>query len=158
MNTLNKDRIFAVGSTLLAMYLGYESFSYPGESALFPRTLSIILGSLAVLLFVRISFKRKIDPPATTNKQDCSTSASSHDLYTLKWGGFVFCSIITYGLLMSVINYEAATMVFLASLMILLGFKRPLAVAGLSGGLMLFLYVIFFKLLGVSRPESLFFQ
>jgi len=157
MNKLDKDRLFAIGSTILALYLGYESFSYPVESAFFPQTLSVILGGLSLLLLVRLGLKKRTTEAVLSDRQGCDGSSSLPELLTLRSAGFVFGSIIAYGLLMSLINYEAASVIFLVTMMVALGFKKPLPVAGISLGFMLLLYTIFFKLLGVSRPESLWF-
>ena len=152
ISAIDKDRIFAAGTALLALYLGYESFGYPAESSFFPRTLSVFMGMLALLLFSRLTLKKRRSGIVKDE------SSSGGDLLSLKSAGLVFTSIIAYGFLMSAINYEAASIVFLMSMMVILGFRKPLAVAGLSIGFMLLLYTIFFKLLGVSRPESIFFQ
>lgn len=152
LSVLDKDRIFAAGTALLAVYLAWESFGYPAASSFFPRTLSVVMGMLALVLFFRLTLKKR------KGRAAAAKTAPGEDWLSLRSAGLVFGSIIVYGLLMSVINYEAASVAFLAVMMTVLGFKKPLAAAGLSVGLMALLYAIFFKLLGVSRPESILFQ
>ena len=157
MNKHNKDRIFALGSIALALYLGYESFGYPSASAFFPRVLAVLLGLLVAFLFFRLTLKTRKAGPSEKNGKDRETAAFGSEFDTLKSAGLVFGSIIAYGSMVAVINYEAATVLFLAMMMLLLGFTRIVWTTGISLGLTALLYFIFFRLLGVSRPESLFF-
>lgn len=157
MNKYNKDRIFALGSIALALYLGYESFGYPSESAFFPRVLSVLLGLLGMLLFLRLTLKNKKTGMHENSARSPEAVSFQTEFDTIKSAGLVFGSIISYGLVVALINYEAATVLFLATMMLLLGFRGTLWTAGISLGLTALLYSIFFKLLGVSRPESLFF-
>lgn len=157
MNKHNKDRIFALGAITLALYLGYESFGYPSASAFFPRVLAVLLGLLGILLFLRLTFKARAGRGPATSSNGPGGAALHRDIDTLKSAGLVFGSIIAYGSLVAVINYEAATLLFLASMILMLGFRRIVWTAAVSLGLTALLYFIFFRLLGVSRPESLFF-
>lgn len=158
MNGIDKDRLFAAGMCVAAVWLGYESFGYPAESSFFPRTLSIVLGLLALLLLIRLTLKKWISARNENGAAKGSFISWENEWLTLKSAGLVFGSIIAYGLLMTVVNYETASVIFLAAMITILGLKKPLLAGGLSVGLMLLLYGIFFRLLGVSRPESLFFQ
>lgn len=146
-----------MGGLILALYLGFMSFSYPADSAFFPRALSVLLGLLSVLLFIRLCLRaRKHGTPASGAESDARIMFSS-EILTLKSAGLTFGSIIAYGLLVMVVNYEVSSVVFLAGMMFVLGFRKPLPIGGLSVGLTILLYGIFFRLLGVSRPESIFF-
>lgn len=157
MKKHTKDRIFALGSIALALYLGHESFGYPSESAFFPRVLSVLLGLLGLLFFLRLTLKNKKVGMHEDSRRIPEAVSFQTEFATIKSAGQVFGSIISYGLIVALINYEAATVLFLATMMLLLGFKRTAWTAGISLGLTALLYSIFFKLLGVSRPESLFF-
>lgn len=156
VSRLAKDRVFASGSIILALYLGYQSFAYPVESAFFPRVLSVLLGFLALLLFVRISVKIRKD--RARENASWEKSSFSSEFRAIRSAGMVFVSIVVYGVLLMLVNYEVASVTYLVAMMLLFGFKRPLAICGIAAGLTLLLYVVFFHLLGVSRPESLFFM
>lgn len=153
MVQLKKNQLFASGIAILSGYLCFISFGYPSEASLFPRVLSVLLGSLGLLFFVRISRKSK------AQKDDQIVGlVVTDDIDKIKSAGLVFGSIIAYGIVVKLVNYEIATMLFLGALIFLLGFKKKFLTILIACSLTIFLYFIFFKLLGVSRPESLFFQ
>lgn len=155
MDKVRKDQIFAIGSIILAIYLGYEAFGYPAKSSFFPRVLSVLMGFLGTVMLVRVQIKSSRLRSLKTAHETCEAVGFSSEAQALKMAVFVFGSIIAYGLLMEFINYEAATVVFLAGIISLLGFRRPFWLAGISVLLMVLLYGIFFELLGVPRPDSL---
>ncbi len=157
ISRLNKDRVFASGTLILAAYLGYQAFSYPVESAFFPRVLSVLLGLLALLLIIRLSLRqRKERSVGKTIETDASTLSA--EWRAIRSAGMVFTSIIIYGLLLTLVNYELASIIYLAAMMLIFGFRRPVITGSISVGLTVLLYTIFFHLLGVSRPESLLFM
>ncbi len=94
------------------------------------------------------------------DQQACHTESGpvSGNADALKSAALVFASIVVYSLLIGVVNYEAATLLFLASMMLLLRFARISWILVIAGGLMGLLWGIFFHLLGVSRPDSIFFS
>lgn len=159
MSAALKNRIFSIGTLVLALYLGYEAFSYPPESALFPRALAVVMGGLGALFLLRqiLGAKKKAvvkAPPAS----NCSVELDSGgDISALKSAGLVFGSIGLYSLFVGLVNYEAATVIFLATMMLVLRFPKKRWIIVIACGLMALLWAIFFHLLGVTRPESLFF-
>ncbi len=161
MNAAQKNRFFAFSTLILAIYLGYESFSYPPESSLFPRVLAVVLGGLGAIFILRqIMQAKKISPSQKSNTlKSCSvvSKGSVEDISALKSAGLVFGSIGLYALLVRIVNYEAATVIFLATMMLVLRFPKKRWVIVIACGLMGLLWAIFFHLLGVTRPESFFF-
>lgn len=160
MDAVQKNLIFAAGTLLLALYLGYQSFSYPPESALFPRALAVVLGGLGALFFLRqLTIAKKRTPEAADSPSPASLDSkqSDADISALKSAGLVFGSIGLYALFILLINYEAATVIFLTAMMLLLGFSRKRWILVIACGLMLLLWAIFFHMLGVTRPDSFFF-
>ncbi|SDP64467.1 tripartite tricarboxylate transporter TctB family protein [Desulforhopalus singaporensis] len=161
MTNVQKNRIFALGTLILSLYLGYESFSYPGNSSLFPRVLVVVMGFLGFLFFLRQTLlSKKIKPsPGNDGTGSCSVASekSSADKTALASAGLVFGSIGIYALLVGLVNYEAATVIFMATMMPVLRFSKKRWIIVISCGLMALLWAIFFHLLGVTRPESLIF-
>lgn len=161
MSAAQKNRVFAIGTLLLAFYLGYVSFSYPSESSLFPRVLSVLMGSLGLLFLLRQILQAKklklSQSRASTGQCSAEFDGFGGDINALKSAGLVFGSIGIYTLLVRLVNYEIATVIFLTAMMLVLRFSRKRWIIVISCGLMALLWAIFFHLLGVTRPESLFF-
>lgn len=160
MDVVQKNIIFAAGTLVLALYLGYQSFSYPPESALFPRALAVLLGGLSALFFLRqiiIAKNRAAEAADSSTPSNEDSKQSGEDISALRSAGLVFGSIGLYTLFILLINYEAATVIFLAAMMLVLGFARKRWILVIACGLMLLLWAIFFHMLGVTRPDSFFF-
>ncbi len=159
---MTKDQTFAVCCLLFSIYLGYEVFAYPSDSSFFPRVLTVVMGSLSLLFFLRKSFSRKSGGAVNTEKDrpTCKSESGlvSGDADALKAAALVFVSIAVYSMLIGVVNYEVATILFLTSMMLLLKFARIGWIFVIAGGFMGLLWGIFFHLLGVSRPDSIFFS
>lgn len=73
---------------------------------------------------------------------------------TLFVGIFV---LATYLLILPYLGYFVATGLFVACLTFCLGLKKLIPIAGLTFGWLLFVYVVFVKLLGVPLPEQAVF-
>lgn len=157
MENFQKDQIFAGIALVLALGLGYTSFGYPANSAFFPRVLSVVMGGLGLMMLVRLQLKVRRHKAASSHVSSCDTPGFSSETQALRMAAFVFGSIIAYGLLVKTINYEISTVVFLGVLMRVLGFRRPVWLVAVPLLLMVLLYGIFFELLGVPRPDSIWF-
>ncbi len=62
---------------------------------------------------------------------------------------------IAYIVLMNLIGYFAASIIFIVVAMPMLSYRRPLVIAAVSAGWTAFSYLIFYRLLFVSLPEGI---
>lgn len=138
-----RDLVFSGMALVIAIATGIMAFSYPLGSSYFPRTLAIIMGGLALLFAsrtLRASGRVKLSPEG-----DVSAALTT------------FASIALYVLVMRVVGFEVATFAFLVSAMLYLGGSRHflliliVALVVTAG-----LHLVFFILLGVAAPDSLF--
>ena len=144
MTTTTRDAIFAALALGLALVIGVTAFGYPVGSSYFPRSLAVFMGVMSVLYGFRVWRSR-------ANAQPVGGVGAG--------AAFVaFTAIAICALAMKIIGYEVTTFLFLFGLIVTLGGRQRLftALAVAAGGTAA-LHVIFFVLLGVARPESLFF-
>ena len=154
-----KDIVFSTIAIGFALITGTVAFGYPTESSYFPRALSVFLGLMALLLLVRLKLAKKNTRAArhTQQSQGVIDEEKAAQIDQLKSAGFVFGAIIVYVAIMNLVNYEIATVVFLTTVMVSLGYRHIIWVPAISIGLTVFLHGVFFGFLGVTRPESIWF-
>lgn len=151
------DQLFAVGTLCLGLYLAVQSFGYPAESALFPRGLSILLLAMSLILLFKTKsqLKRVSAAEDEGDRKDGRPSFALADIFVAP-AVKVFGAALGYVLLIRVGGYVVATVIFMAAFMWLLGYRRPVGIVIWAGLFSALLYGLFFVVLGIPAPESLF--
>ncbi|AQS50161.1 hypothetical protein BMG03_19855 (plasmid) [Thioclava nitratireducens] len=144
VTTTTRDALFAALALGLALVIGVTAFCYPVGSSYFPRSLVVFMGVMSAIYGFRVWRSRAGAQPAR------SVGA---------WAAFIaFTAIAICASAIKIIGYDATTFLFLFGLIMTLGGRqRILAALAVAVGGTATLHVTFFVLLGVARPESLFF-
>ncbi|WP_347312078.1 tripartite tricarboxylate transporter TctB family protein [Defluviimonas sp. SAOS-178_SWC] len=144
MTTTTRDAIFAALALGIALAIGLTAFGYPVGSSYFPRSLAVFMGVMSVIYGFRVWRGAAGAEPVTGVGAGAAFVA--------------FAAIAVCALGMKVIGYEVTTFLFLFGLILTLGGRQRLVASlAVAAGATAALHVIFFVLLGVARPESLFF-
>lgn len=138
------------GCILLAVLLYRSAASFPtwvqGSTAMYVRFLGASLGILCVLeLF--LWFRKKSQ--STGEKMIIATEPVKF------WG--LFALLIVYAFVLSPLGFYLSSALFLPIGMLLLGARSPLSIGLTSGGVLLFIHLVFVKLLEVHLPKSTLF-
>ncbi len=135
---------------LTAILLHRSAASFPemvqGSTATYVRFLAISLGGLCLLEITLWLRKREA---AEKQKLNLTTAP----------GRFWMLLILMFGysMLLEPLGFYLASALFLPVTMYILGTKNKLQIILTSGGVLLFVYLVFAKLLGVPLPESFLF-
>lgn len=153
------DQSFAIGTLCLGGYLAYQSFSYPSESALFPRALSILLLAMSlVLLFKTILHLKKNRACDESGGQEDKSFPLSVIKIIKSPAVVVFGGALAYVGLIKTIGYVSATVIFMVSFMWILGYRKRMRIVIWASVFTGMLFFIFFNILGIPMPECLFIQ
>ena len=138
------------GYLILAVLLYRSTASYPtsvqGSTALYVRFLGMALGFFCSLeLFLWYKNRGQ----ATTEKMTIATVPMRF------WGLFVL--LLIYSTALSYLGFYLSSALFLPLAMLLLGAKSPISITLTSAGVLLFVYLVFAKLLEVPLPEGALF-
>jgi len=135
---------------ILAVLLYRSTASYPdsvqGSTALYVRFLGLALAffcSLELFLWLK---NRKL---AETEKMTIAKVPMRF------WGLFVL--LLAYSVSLPYLGFYLASALFLPLAMLLLGAKKPLSICLTSAGVLMFVYLVFAKLLEVPLPEGSLF-
>ena len=124
----------------------------------FPLGLGILLAVLSGLLLLRAQVRKRIETAAdeADDTPDDSTSMSgAHEGTYLRMVFSVFAVIVAYGFLMEKIGFVLATLVTIpAMMMLVLGIRDPLRIAGMAFGMTFGCWLVFGKLLGAYLPPG----
>ena len=132
----------------------------------FPLGLGILLAVLSGLLLVRAQVRKRIETAAdeADDTPDDSTSMSgAHEGTYLRMVFSVFAVIVAYGFLMEKIGFQPVpflltrcrTLVTIpAMMMLVLGIRDPLRIAGMAFGMTFGCWLVFGKLLGAYLPPG----
>lgn len=138
---------------VLAVLLYNSTASYPkfvqGSTAAYVRFLAICLGILCLTeLFVTSKAK---------NKEQGSQKAPLNmaDAPRRFWGLCILLFI--YAASFELLGFYLASAIFLPTAMLMLGARKPIPLSLTTGGILLFVYLVFEKLLGVFLPTSSLF-
>ncbi len=138
------------GYLILAVLLYRSTASYPvsvqGSTALYVRFLGMALGvfcSLELFLW----FKNR--GQAQSEKLTIATVPIRF------WGLFIL--LLIYSTALSYLGFYLSSVLFLPLAMLLLGAKKPLSISLTSIGVLLFIYLVFARLLEVPLPEGSLF-
>ena len=142
MNALTRDVLFGIAMLLASAVAGWFAFGYAPDSSWFPRVLSVFLGLVALVLFVR---------------------SLGRDGEGLEVGGqlqsalIVFGACVAYAVAIQFLSFEIVNFVFLAGAMYALGQRNPLVIVGVSLATMLLVKLLFFAMLDVPRPQGVWY-
>lgn len=139
------------GFLVLAVLLYNSTAAYPkfvqGSTAAYVRFLAICLGILCLAeLFLASKKKGKDNLNAPLNMADAPRKF---------WGLCIL--LFLYAASFEFLGFYLASAVFLPVAMLLLGARKPLPVGLTAVGILLFVYIVFEKLLGVFLPTSSLF-
>lgn len=138
------------GFLVLAVLLYRSTAAYPafvqGSTAEYVRFLGMSLGLLCV--FELFLTAKKV---AKENKQPLNITSSPR----LFWGLFILLCV--YAASFELLGFYLASAVFLPLAMCLLGARKPHLIGLASAGVILFVYLVFEKTLGVFMPASSLF-
>lgn len=117
-----------------------------GSTGAYIRFLAV---SLAVLSLVELSLNMRQNGKEAENVLKITSSPA------------MFISLIIlmfiYAILLEPLGFYLSSALFLPVTMYILGARKPLTIALTSGGVLLFVFLVFGKLLGVPLPESTLF-
>lgn len=133
----------------IALYLSTASFpeSTQGSTAAYIRFLAVALAALCLL---ELFLKSKKSNKTSDNIRMKITDAP------VKFSGLLICMFV-YAMLLEPLGFYLASAMFLPLTMYLLGARKVLSIVLTSGGVLLFVFLVFAKLLGVPLPESTLF-
>ena len=147
MRALNRDVVFSMLVFLGSVTTGWAAFNYPADSSWFPRVLSVFLGLMAIVLFLRSRKAAAVSEMVWSDVQAPQARAAAG----------VFAAAVLYALTIQFVSFEIANYLFLVAAMYLLGQRNPIVIAGVATVTMLLIKLLFFVLLDVSRPQALLF-
>jgi putative tricarboxylic transport membrane protein len=145
------ELLILVGYLILAVLLYRSTASYPqsvqGSTAMYVRFLGTALALLCT--FELFLWMKKRGREKKENLNIAAVPVRFWGLLTL---------LVIYSALLSTFGFYLTSAVYLPLGMILLGEKKPLRISLTSAGTLLFVYLVFAKLLEVPLPEgSLFY-
>ncbi len=147
MRALNRNVAFSLLVLLVSVTAGSVAFGYPADSSWFPRTLSVFLGLMAIVLFLS---SRK-----TANTADADVFGGQ--VSQAGAAAFVFIAAALYAVAIQFLSFEIANFLFLVMAMYVLGQRDPIVIATVATVTMLLIKLLFFVLLDVSRPQGVLF-
>ncbi len=147
MRALNRDVVFSMLVLLGSVTAGWIAFNYPADSSWFPRTLSVFLGLMAIVLFLSSRKTANIADANVFGGQVSQAGAAA----------FVFIAAALYAVGIQFLSFEIANYLFLVMAMYMLGQRDPIVIATVATVTMLLIKLLFFVLLDVSRPQGVLF-
>jgi putative tricarboxylic transport membrane protein len=141
---------------LLSLFLGIAVLLYR-RTAAFPemvqhstatyiRFLAVCFGGLCLLEIVLWLKKENIDKTEKTERLDITETPLRF------WG--LLALMIVYSMLLEPLGFYVGSLFFLPAGMYLLGTRKTSHIIFTSAGVLVFVYLVFDKLLGVPLPES----
>jgi putative tricarboxylic transport membrane protein len=135
---------------VMAVFLHRSTAAFPAvvqqSTAAYVRFLALCLGGLSVVELLLWAKNRK-----TAEKKMLDLTSAPTRFWSL------LISMFGYAMLLEPLGFYLASALFLPITMVILGARRKLQIALTSGGVLLFVYVVFAQLLSVPLPESTFF-
>ncbi len=149
MTRRQAEFLLLCGFLILAVLLYRSTASYPpsvqNSTARYVRFLGLALGFFSILELV-LWFRKA---PA---KAELLAVAAVPGRF---WGLFIL--LVVYGAVLSPAGFYPASAVFLPLAMFLLGARKPLTIILTTGGVLLFIYLVFARLLEVPLPAGTLF-
>ncbi|WP_092210986.1 tripartite tricarboxylate transporter TctB family protein [Desulfoluna spongiiphila] len=138
------------GFMLLALLLYRSTAAYPesvqGSTAMYVRFLAVSLGLLCA---VEAGMWLK------SREQEISEKLNITAAPLRFWG--LLAELVIYTLLLDPLGFYLASLIFLPVAMVTQGAKKPLTIGLTTAGVLLFVFLVFEKLLAVPLPERLWF-
>jgi putative tricarboxylic transport membrane protein len=138
------------GCVVLAVLLYSSTASYPawvqGSTASYVRFLAVSLGALCIL---ELLFWYKNQGKGKSGNMELTATPVRF------WG--LLCLLVAYSTTLTYLGFYLSSAAFLPAGMYLLGSRNPVSIGLTSGGVLLFIYLVFAKLLEVHLPESSLF-
>jgi len=149
--TKRVTELLILGGFLALAFLLYRSTAaYPesvqGSTAMYVRFLA---GSLGLLCAVEIAAWLK------TREQEISEKLNITAAPVRFWG--LLIELVIYSLLLEPLGFYLASLIFLPVAMVTQGARKPLSIGLTTAGVLLFVFLVFEKLLAVPLPERLWF-
>ena len=138
------------GFMVLALLLYRSTAAYPesvqGSTAMYVRFLAVSLGLLCA---VEAGMWLKSREQVISEKLNITAAPLRF------WGLLV--ELVIYTLLLEPLGFYLASLIFLPVAMVTQGAKKPLTIGLTTAGVLLFVFLVFEKLLAVPLPERLWF-
>ncbi|PIE56349.1 MAG: hypothetical protein CSA34_04505 [Desulfobulbus propionicus] len=133
-----------------ALYMSTSKFPEvtQNSTALYIRFLATFLG-----IFSLIELLLKMRKSQAGKDQETMRVTAAPGKFTA-----LLLLMFIYAMLLEPLGFYLASALFLPLTMYILGSRKPLAIALTSGGVLLFVFLVFAKLLGVPLPESTLFH
>ena len=139
------DRLTALLSLGLAVYMAYLSWNFPASGNIFPKFITASIALIAVLIFVRSLSVTKIYA-----RRRIAFNAREELLPLVLTAAFV-----AYALLIFVLGYYTTTLAFLVLLSLAVGIRSPKTILLAAIIALPLLYAFFELFLGANMPEGL---
>ncbi|TKB09268.1 tripartite tricarboxylate transporter TctB family protein [Desulforhopalus sp. IMCC35007] len=150
MTKRGAEIVFLIGFLIMSLLLFKSSARFPEvvqhSTASYVRFLALCLGGLSIieiLLWVK------------------NRSTAKSKMLDLTSAPFRFWSLLVlmfaYAMLLEPLGFYLASLLFLPITMVILGARKKLQIILTTGGVLVFVYIVFAELLSVPLPESTFF-
>ena len=153
-----KDRLFAVGMLILSLGLAIQSFSYPAESAQFPRFLSVLLVLLSALLTIREvrALRAAAEGAPAPDEGAAAPPRAGARIGALLTSPetFVFASTALCVLAIQGLGFLAGSVAFMLACAFFLGNRRWVTVLAWGFAFPAALYLLFHSVLGLALPTG----
>lgn len=143
---VKKDIIFSLLFLCIGFYISIESFSYGFKSSLFLRGLALSLTAMSAFYLISKLVKHAKSPIAKEQIKTQKTAISAISIFIL-----VGCCAA----LLPIFGFLASFAIFIYASQVCIAKKHKNFYLFYAIVLSLFIYLIFFKFLGVPHPESL---
>lgn len=147
MSKTTVDRIVLASFVILSVLLYFSTDSYPGiaqkTSAKYVRFLAVSLGGLSVIQ-LGLSLLR-----------DDRTGTLDLTAHYPRFLGLI-AALIGFGLTFNTLGFFIPAAVFIPVVAVMLGQRNPVMILATTAGLLVFVYMIFVMLLGVTLPGPRF--
>ena len=144
------ELILLGGFLILAVLLHRSTASYPetvqGSTAMYVRFLGAALGILCALELL-VSWKKHSS--VRGDKMDIAKNPAGF------WG--LLLLMLVYSAALPGLGFYLSSALFLPLAMLLLGARKPISIVLTSAGVLLFVYLVFARLLEVSLPAATIF-
>lgn len=138
-----KDLIYGIAFLLIGVFLCIETFSYSYSSSIFLRFLALSITTLSLIF----TFKSFFNIKKTVQEENEPKNYLSAIL--------IFSLVIFFIIMIKVFGFFIANVIFIYLSLIILSKKICLFYFPFSIVFSLFIFTVFFTILGVPLPESL---
>lgn len=145
------EMLVLTGFTVIAIMLYLSTASFPemtqGSTATYIRFLAVSLGILSLMeLLLKMRKSNKTSDGESMKVTDAPAKFTA-----------LLILMFVYAMLLEPLGFYLASAIFLPLTMYILGSRKKLAIILTSAGVLLFVFLVFAKLLGVPLPESTLF-